>query len=100
MKYTMSVILEPPEEEKVAGLTSAWGMKVAATFYHDKKQYGNGYHLGLKPPDSPVNVIDLRYDETFDPDKPEEWLERWARSYWTGKNGSWQIKELVIKKAD
>jgi hypothetical protein len=50
--------------------------------------------------DSFRNVYDLRYDASFNPNKKAEWLERWARGYWRGKDGAYIVKSLTITKAE
>ena len=43
------------------------------------------------------NLIDLRYDKEFNREYKMAYLERWAKNYWTGKDGAYAIKKLIIE---
>ena len=47
-----------------------------------------------------MDVFDVRYDKSFNVDKPDVWLKNWAKNYWNGCNGAWKIKRLQILKID
>lgn len=96
MNYTMKVLLTDPETPKE--MYSGLFLNLSCSFAYDENQYGNGHYVSIKGNDFCRVVIDLRYDHTFDRNKKEEWLEHWARNYWTGKNGAWEIKSLEITK--
>lgn len=100
MKYTMTVTIKNPETP--VGMSSDLLFKIDCTFVHDPEQYGNGYLLRVKKrgPEGFQNIIDLRYDTSFDPSKKAEYLERWAHTYWSGKDGAYIVKELKITKAE
>lgn len=68
-------------------------------FAYDEEQYGNGHYVSIKGKESYQQIIDLRYDKTFDRNNKEKWLENWARNYWSGENGAWAIKTLEIAKS-
>ena len=94
MKYEMTVTIANPNTPK--GMTSDIVMKMTCTFGYDPKQYGNGYAVFIDNGDGFGNYIDLRYDTTFNPDKKKEYLEKWARNYWNGKDGAYIVKSLKI----
>ena len=96
MKYTMNVSITDPNTPK--GMYSGITFNLACTFVHNPDTYGNGYYVGIAGKEFYKQVIDLRYDTSFNPDKKEEWLENWAKNYWTGKDGAWAIKSLEIVK--
>lgn len=94
MKYEMAVTIADPNTPK--GMTSDIVMKMTCTFGYDPKQYGNGYAVFIDNGDGFGNYIDLRYDTNFNPDKKKEYLEKWARNYWNGKDGAYIVKSLKI----
>lgn len=100
MKYLMTVTIADPETP--AGMSSDLVFKIDCFFCYDAEQYGNGHYLKLKKrsPEGFENIIDLRYDATFDRNNKAEYLEKWARSYWSGKDGAYYVKSLRIEKAE
>lgn len=100
MKYTMKVTIHNPETP--AEMTSDLLLIIDCNFAYDAEQYGNGHYVSLKNKNLPFGkeIIDLRYDKTFDRDNKTEWLEKWARNYWSGKNGAYAVKKLAITKAE
>ena len=100
MKYTMTVTIADPETPK--GMSSDLLFKIDCTFAYDHEQYGNGHFLKLKKRgiEGFENFVDLRYDETFDPNNKPAFLEKWARSYWSGKDGAYYVKAIRIEKAE
>lgn len=100
MQYEMKVVIFNPETPK--GMSSDLLYKIDCYFSHDPEQYGNGYFLALKKRgrEGFENHIDLRYDYEFNPDNKPAFLEKWARSYWSGENGAYAVKSLEIAKTD
>ena len=96
MDYIMKVRITDPETPE--GMVSELFFELKCNFFYDKDQYGNGHYVSIKGKEFYGNSYDLRYDHSFDPGKKEEWLEAWARSYWSGKNGAWTVKTLEILK--
>ena len=96
MKFKMKVTITDPETPK--GMVSELQFDLECHFVHDTNQYGNGHYVSIAGKEMPFGrvVIDLRYDSSFDRNNKKQWLEAWARNYWTGKNGAWAIKSLVI----
>ena len=97
MKYRMKVVITDPNTEK--GMTSELRFDLDCTFTYDEAQYGNGHYVGISGKEFCRQVIDLRYDTSFNRNEKEQWLEKWAKSYWSGENGAWTIKSLEITKA-
>lgn len=100
MKYEMKVVIYNPETKE--GMTSDLFMAIDCHFVYDSEQYGNGYYVSLKNKNLPFGkeIIDLRYDKDFDPNDKPAYLEKWARNYWSGKNGAYAVKSLDIHKAE
>lgn len=100
MKYTMKVTIAQPNTPK--GMSSDIFFVIDCFFSYDPEQYGNGHYLLLKKrgPEDFRNCIDLRYDRDFDRNNKPAYLEKWARAYWSGKNGSYYVKDLKITKAE
>lgn len=97
MNYRMKVTITDPNTEE--GMVSELFLDLDCIFVCDSKQYGNGHYVSIGSKEFCKQVIDLRYDRTFDRNNKMEWLERWARNYWTGKEGAWAIKHLEIVHA-
>lgn len=94
MNYKMIVTITDPDTEK--GMYSVLRFVLDCTFVYDSEQYGNGFFLQIKGENFYPLSFDLRYDRSFKKAEKEKWLERWAKNYWTGKNGAWAIKSLDI----
>jgi hypothetical protein len=96
MTYKMKVQITDPETPKE--MFSEMVFNLDCYFIYDEEQYGNGHYVNITNGKEFQNYIDLRYDKTFNRNKKAEWLEQWARNYWSGKNGAWIIKSLEITK--
>ena len=96
MKYNMSVRITDPNTSE--GMVSELYFNLECIFTYDEDQYGNGHYVSIQGKGFYRQVIDLRYDKSFDRDNKAEWLETWAKNYWSGKNGAWVIKSLEIAK--
>lgn len=95
MNYKMKVIITDPETPK--GMTSELQYNLDCCFCYDPDTYGKKTYLSITSEDGRFdNYYDLRYDENFHRDEKEQFLEYWARNYWSGKNGAWVIKSLEI----
>lgn len=97
MNYKMKVKITDPETPK--GMFSELFFDLDCSFAYDEEQYGNGHYVCIKGKEFYKQVIDLRYDQSFDRNNKEQWLENWARNYWSGKNGAWVVKSFEITKA-
>lgn len=95
MKYLMNVIIRDPNTKP--GMVSDMLLKFRCYFIRDDEGYGKKTYLNICS-ESAHNPIDLRYDKNYYRGKEKEYLEYWAKNYWTGKNGSWEIKELIIEE--
>lgn len=98
MKYQMIVKITDPNTPK--GMVSELFFDLACNFTYNPDRYGNGYYVSIQSKEFYKQLIDLRYDKTFDRNNKEEWLKSWANDYWNGENGAWKIKKLLIKKID
>ena len=96
MTYKMKVKIKEPNTPE--GMVSGLYFELDCIFVHDENTYGNGYWLTIKGKWFGQNIVDLRYDRSFDKNHPEKWLEDWAKNYWSGKDGAWMIDTLEIKK--
>lgn len=101
MKYTMLVTITDPNTPK--GMCSDITMKLICRFAYNPQQYGNGHYVSITVEGEDAYVgesYDLRYDKTFDFKHKERWLEDWAKSYWSGKNGAYAVKTLRVEVAE
>lgn len=98
MIYKMKVTITDPNTKE--GLFSSLNFDLDCNFVYDPEQYGNGYYVSIAGKEFYRQVIDLRYDKSFDRYNKAKWLEEWAKNYWSGKNGAWAIKTLEIIKVE
>ncbi len=98
MNYKMKVTITDPNTKE--GMFSSLYFALDCKFYCNPEQYGNGYYVTIKSKEFYQQVIDLRYNKSFDRNNKTKWLEEWARNYWSGKNGAWVIKTLDIIKVE
>ena len=98
MNYKIKVIITNPNTEK--DMVSELLFELDCRFHYYPDGYGKKTWLSITSEDGRFNNnYDLQYDQNFHRDKKEEFLEYWARNYWTGENGAWTIKSLEIIKA-
>ena len=88
MEYEMKVVITKDGDEKTYILDCG--------FSYDEEQYGNGYCASVEGKGFYPKYFDIRYDRSFNRGNKSKWLEEWARSYWSGENGAWSIKEIDI----
>ena len=88
MEYEMKVVITKDGSEKTYSFECG--------FSYDEEQYGNGYYVSIEGEDFYPKYFDIRYDRSFNRSNKSKWLEEWARSYWSGENGAWSIKEIDI----
>lgn len=95
MKYRLKVIIANPEapENEVA-------YELLFSFVHDPEQYGNGHYASIRGANFWSQFIDLRYDSEFDRNNKAAWVEKWARNYWSGKDGAFMVKSLEITEEE
>lgn len=98
MKYQMIVKITDPNTPKRMNLNLI--TKLYCCFAYNPKDYGNGFFVKIDGKLYGPIILDLRYDKSFNSKKPEEWLKSWANNYWSGKNGAWKIKRILIEKID
>lgn len=98
MKYQMRIVIEDPNVEP--GMIAELLFDLDCNFKHHPNQYGNGYYLSISSKGFYEQIIDLRYDKSFDRNNPDIWLSNWAYNYWSGKNGAWAVKHLEIMPID
>jgi len=101
MKYKMTVWLTDPETPD--GMNSTHVFKLTADFGKGAGfDYGNGYHVSIHTENrrefNPL-LYDLRYDRDFREDEADLWLVRWAKQYWSGKNGAWKLTKYEVEEA-
>lgn len=95
MNYKMTVVIKDPKEPAGFG---AIVLNLIAEFAYDEKQYGNGYSVCIKDDKVFRICYDLRYYKDFDKDKKDVWLLNWAKEYWSGTNGAYELVKFSIEK--
>lgn len=95
MKYLMNVVIKDPNTE--SGMVSDMLLTFQCYFIREEEGYGKKTFLNICSEDA-CNVIDLRHDKNYIRGKEKEYLEYWAKNYWTGKNRAWEVKSLSIEE--
>mgnify|MGYP000017755948 CR=1 FL=1 len=93
MKYNVRATLINPDDEMEYTFNS-----IIFSFIYDEDQYGNGYYCRIEGKNFYRQVIDLRYNKTFDSNNKEKWIENWIKNLWNGDNGAFVLKSYEIKK--
>lgn len=98
MNYKMTVTIADPKTP--AGMCSDLTMILKCSFAYNPQQYGNGHYVSIEQEGARFWQVayDLRYDKTFDRNHKEQWLEEWAKSCWSGKDGAYAVKAIKIVK--
>lgn len=96
MRYKMYVTITDPDVPK--GTLNTLNFALDWVFSRNEKTYGNGYYARVKGEGFESMGFDLRYENSFDKNNKEKWLEEWAKGYWSGEKGSWKVEKLEIKK--
>ena len=96
MKYVMNVTIYNPEPYE--GLDAEITLELVCHFHYDENQYGNGHYVSICGKGFNAQYLDIRYDASFRRNEKAKYLEEWARSYWSGKNGGYAVKEITIKE--
>ena len=95
MNYKMKVVIEDPNTKE--GMTGELMYNLDCFFVYDEEQYGKKTYLSISTEDGHFNnYYDLRYDEHYNRNEKEKYLEYWAKNYWSGKNGAWIVKKIDI----
>lgn len=95
--YKLIVTIQNPEDSKQK-ITK----KLRAVFSKDPEQYGNGTFLGIRNLPEDKNYFeqnfDIRYDTSYSRKSQEVYLLNWVYNYWTGENGSFDVKEVSLMR--
>lgn len=91
-RYIVELILQNPQNE-----TQLEEVELDFCFACNEKDYGNGYYASIEDYTEEAIIIDLRYDRNFHPTNKVPWIVKWLYDRWSGKKGSWSIKEFTIK---
>lgn len=98
MKYLMNVTIKNPNHK--SEMCSDLLLKLNCYFAREEEGYGKKTWLSIHGVGDFEQCIDLRYDKNYHRGKEKQYLEYWARNYWTGKNGAWEIKSLNITELE
>lgn len=90
---------------------SAYKMKVTITnpntedsiilhckFYYDKSIDSVGYYVEIDGKEFLREMHVLGHFDILNVHQQIEFLEKWAKNYWNGKDDTWTIKTLEIEK--
>ena len=80
MEYRMRVVIEDPNVEP--GMVAELLFDLDRNFNHHPTQYGNGYYLSISGKGFGKQIVDLRYDTSFDRNNHDNWLYTWDNNYW------------------
>lgn len=92
-KFLLDVSIMSPD------FTERKEIKLQAGLVKSDSGYGNDTYMIIKSRDGGnfEQYIDIRYDTTFNKDKPELYIINWVYNYWSGDNGSWNVVACSIK---
>lgn len=92
-KFLLDVSLISPD------LTERKELKLKVILGKSNSGYGNDTYMLVKNRDGEYfeQYYDIRYDKTFNKNKPELFILNWVYNYWTGEKGSWNISGCSIK---
>lgn len=93
MNYKMEISIANPTNTSESRV-----LELECEFGYDPNQYGNGHSVRIRGKGGMEWCYDLRYDTSFCKNEKEAWLINWAKTNWSGENGSWKITELMIKE--
>ena len=57
----------------------------------DGEHYGNGYHLYLTGNEFGERLLDIRYDTSFNEDKPLDYIINTLKNMYSGEKHSWVL---------
>lgn len=98
LNYKMMVEIYDPDSP--VGKFSCLKLNLFCDVFCDPNDFGNGCYITIRGEGFFKNVIDLRYDKSFNIVESDVWLKNWAKNYWNGCNGAWKVKSLQILKID
>ena len=91
MKFDVEVTIHKNEKEVV--------FELEVDFFKSGSPRGNGYYMSISGKNNTNfedRLIDIRYDSSFNENIPELYFMSWAYTYWSGENGSYDIKSLKM----
>ena len=98
MKYSMNVVICNPNTPD--GMNSDIFFKLEAKFAVDPDTYGKKTWLHIHGNHNFEAYYDLRYDNEYHRGQEKEFLEYWAHTYWSGKDGAYIVKTLDITEEE
>lgn len=99
MNYKMKITLENPNAAEY-DLKSPLELVLECKFSYNSDTYGNGHYVSIQGKNFSKLIFDIRYDKNFNRNNKTEWLEKWAKNYWSGENGSWKLTKIEIIKIE
>lgn len=100
MKKTYKMKVEIYDPNSTEGLYTSERLYLFCEVFCDANDFGNGCYVFIRGEGFSKNVIDVRYDMSFNIVDADVWLKNWAKNYWNGCYGAWKIKSLQILKID
>ena len=96
LNYKMTVDIYDPNTP--VGMLSCLSLYLFCDVFCDPNDFGNGCYVSIRGEGFSKQIIDVRYDKSFNYNDPGAWLKKWAQNYWNGDNGAWSIKSLQLVK--
>lgn len=97
MNYLMNVVICDPCTP--TGMNSDIFFKLNAEFSVDPETFGKKTWLHIQGNNRFEAYYDLRYDNEYHRGQEKEFLEYWAHTYWSGKDGAYKVKSIEIEEA-
>lgn len=95
MNYKMKVTITDPNTKE--GMYSALYFELDVNFVYKPEECEYTVIIQGKCFDKQKIIIKYN-DKDFDQNNKFQWLEEWAKNYWSGEQNQWEIKALEIIK--
>lgn len=94
--YKMKVVITDPNTE--VGMFSCLSIILHCKFYYDNSIDSAGFYVEIEGKEFLRERYILGYFDIMNVLQQIDWLEKWAKNYWNGKDDTWIIKSLEIEK--
>lgn len=80
------------------GMFSCLSIILHCKFYYDNSIDSAGFYVEIEGKEFLRERYILGYFDIMNELQQIDWLEKWAKNYWNGKDDTWIIKSLEIEK--
>ena len=92
--YQLNVLVHHPKDAD-----TKHEYKYFVNFFQDEHGTGNKTYMQLTNADHmPFKLFDLRYNDVYNPEMKIGFICLWADVYWSGKDNTWKLESIEVKK--